>query len=75
MNAFNLSNQGLSFLWQEMRDAAKWEYDSANNDSDRKANLAVAALGNESVEDQSRANTIRSLGELGFKLWESWRNK
>ena len=29
MNSFNLSNQGLSFLWQEMRDAAKWEYDSA----------------------------------------------
>ena len=27
MNAFNLSNQGLSFLWQEMRDAAKWEYE------------------------------------------------
>ena len=44
MNSFNLSNQGLSFLWQEMRDAAKWEYDSSNNEADRKANLTIAAF-------------------------------
>ncbi|MEE8598136.1 MAG: hypothetical protein V3S69_01200, partial [Dehalococcoidales bacterium] len=24
MNAFNMSNQALTFMWQEMRDAAKW---------------------------------------------------
>jgi hypothetical protein len=29
MNAFNLSNQALSFMWQEMRDSAKWEYEAA----------------------------------------------
>ena len=48
MNAFNLSNQGLSFLWQEMRDAAKWEYEAAENDEERAATLAVA-LGNEAA--------------------------
>ena len=73
MNSFNLSNQGLSFLWQEMRDAAKWEYDSANNEADRKANLAIAALGNESVQDQSKANFIKNLGEFAFKIWEANR--
>ena len=47
MNAFNLSNQGLSFLWQEMRDAAKWEYDATQNADEQKTRLAIAALGNE----------------------------
>ena len=65
--------EGLSFLWQEMRDAAKWEYDSANNEADRKANLAIAALGNESVQDQSKANFIKNLGEFAFKIWEANR--
>ena len=72
MNSFNLSNQGLSFLWQEMRDAAKWEYDSANNEADRKANLAIAALGNESVGDQSKVKTLKTLGEFAL---EYGRNK
>jgi len=71
MNSFNLSNQGLSFLWQEMRDAAKWEYDSANNEADRKSNIAIAALGNESVADQSKAEFIKNLGEFAFKIWEA----
>jgi len=61
MNSFNLSNQGLSFLWQEMRDAAKWEYDSANNDADRQANLVVASLGNEAASDSSKAGILKSL--------------
>jgi len=71
MNSFNLSNQGLSFLWQEMRDAAKWEYDSANNEEDRKSQIAIAALGNESVSDANKAKFIENLGELAFKVWEN----
>ena len=70
MNSFNLSNQGLSFLWQEMRDAAKWEYDSSNNDRDRKTNLAIAALGNESVGDQTKVKTLENLGEFAFRIWD-----
>jgi hypothetical protein len=71
MNSFNLSNQGLSFLWQEMRDAAKWEYDSANNEQDRKSQIAIAALGNESVSDANKSKFIENLGELAFKVWEA----
>ena len=70
MNSFNLSNQGLSFLWQEMRDAAKWEYDSANNEADRKANLTIAALGNESVSDTAKVNNLKTIGEFAYKLWK-----
>jgi len=70
MNSFNLSNQGLSFLWQEMRDAAKWEYDSANNDDDRKHNLVVASLGNEAVTDAGKAGILKSLGEFALDIWK-----
>jgi hypothetical protein len=56
-----------------MRDAAKWEYDSANNEADRKANLAIAALGNESVSDQTKVNNLKSLGEFAFKIWDATR--
>jgi hypothetical protein len=69
MNSFNLSNQGLSFLWQEMRDAAKWEYDSSNNELDRQSQIAIAALGNESVSDTNKVGFIKNLGELAFKVW------
>jgi hypothetical protein len=71
MNSFNLSNQGLSFLWQEMRDAAKWEYDSTNNEADRKSQIAIAALGNESVADQAKVDFIGKLGELAIRIWEA----
>ena len=71
MNSFNLSNQGLSFLWQEMRDAAKWEYDSANNEADRASQITIAALGNESVADQSKVDFIGKLGELAIRVWEA----
>jgi hypothetical protein len=72
MNAFNLSNQGLSFLWQEMRDAAKWEYESAQNSEERKTNLTIAALGNEAAESQGRAETLKTLGGFALDLWEKF---
>ena len=50
MNAFNLSNQALSFMWQEMRDSAKWEYDASQNANEQKTKLAIAALGNEAAD-------------------------
>ena len=68
MNAFNLSNQGLSFLWQEMRDAAKWEYESAENAEDRKAKVAIAALGNEQSATADRYLNIKKLAELAITL-------
>ena len=70
MNAFNLSNQALSFIWQEMRDAAKWEYESAQNSEERQTNLAIAALGNEAAADQGRANTLKTLGGFALDIWK-----
>ena len=78
MNSFNLSNQGLSFLWQEMRDAAKWEYKSAQNAEERQTNLSIAALGNEAATDATKSENISALAGFGLKVWEKFdsaRNK
>ena len=71
MNAFNLSNQGLSFLWQEMRDAAKWEYEAVQNSEDRASVLAQAALGNEAASDAVKANNLKTLGQWAIDIWKS----
>ena len=73
MNAFNLSNQGLSFLWQEMRDAAKCEYEAVENDQDRAATLANAAVGNEQIADQSRADLIKTIGGFALDIWDRFK--
>ncbi len=70
MNAFNLSNQALSFMWQEMRDSAKWEYDAAQNIAEQKTRLTIAALGNESIADANRRKQIEELGSLAYKFWK-----
>jgi len=73
MNSFNMSNQGLSFLWQEMRDAAKWEYESAQNAEERQTNLAIAALGNEAADDAGKASILKTLGGYGIDIWKTIR--
>ena len=73
MNAFNLSNQGLSFLWQEMRDAAKWEYEAAENSEDRASVLAQAALGNEAAESAVKSANLRKLGEWALEIWKDFK--
>jgi hypothetical protein len=32
--------------------------------------MTIAALGNESVSDQTKAKTLENLGEFAFKIWE-----
>ena len=70
MNAFNMSNQALSFIWQEMRDAAKWEYEAAQSEQERQTNLAIAALGNEAASDAGRASTLKTLGGFAIDIWD-----
>jgi hypothetical protein len=72
MNSFNLSNQGLSFLWQEMRDSAKWEYDADQNAKEQKTRLTIAALQSEAAEDDNRRKQLESLGEFAYKIWDNW---
>jgi hypothetical protein len=72
MNSFNLSNQGLSFLWQEMRDSAKWEYDAGQNASEQKTRLTIAALESQAAEDDNRRKQLESLGNFAYKIWENF---
>jgi len=72
MNSFNLSNQGLSFLWQEMRDSAKWEYDAGQNANEQKTRLTIAALESQAAENDSRRDQLQKLGEFAYKIWDNW---
>jgi hypothetical protein len=74
MNAFNLSNQGVSFLWQEMRDAAKWEFEAVEEDKNRASVLAQAALGNEAIEDANRASMIEKIAGYAVDIWKTIRD-
>jgi len=47
-NAFGLSSQAQAFMWQELRDQADYAFRSADNHEQRKANMYIAMLGNES---------------------------
>ena len=74
MNSFNLSNQGLSFLWQEMRDSADWATKMAMTDVDAKTRLGVAALGNEAAADKNKADLISGLGAAAVSIFNKWND-
>jgi hypothetical protein len=47
-NAFNLSNQALTNLWQEFRDEAQWYFLADESTKDRRAQLEASVLARES---------------------------
>jgi hypothetical protein len=69
MNAFNLSNQALSYMWQETRDAANWSFQSSQTDAAAQAQLVVAALGNEAITDKSNLDFVGKLGGFALDIW------
>ena len=46
-NAFGLSSSAQSFLWQELRDQADYDFRFAENDANRKLQAMIAAAGSE----------------------------
>ncbi len=52
-NAFSMSQAAQSFLWQELRDQADYDFKWANNNADRKMQSMVAAA---SAEGDAAAN-------------------
>ncbi len=69
MNSFNMSNQALTFMWQEMRDAAKWTFEANQNDKQRAAAIAQAALGNEAAGDASKSAALSAVAGAALNLW------
>ena len=51
-----------------MRDAAKWEYEASENDQDRDAKVAIAALGNEQSAEKDRYTAITNLANFAIGL-------
>ena len=47
MNAFNMSSQAMSFLWQELRDQADFDFRPFEGSENRKAQIIATALANE----------------------------
>ena len=65
-NAFGLSTQAMSFLWQELRDQMDYSFKAWDNDQQRKASLMVAALGNEgaSYEGQNWTSNLTGMTSI-----------
>lgn len=68
MNAFNLNNQALSFLWQAERDEASWFEQATQNDLDRMNRLEATVLGNEAGAAAEKgklfANILTAVGKF-----------
>ena len=66
MNAFNLSSQSLSFMWQELRDQADFDFRAAQNEENRKAQIISTAIANEGKSgekyDDYLTNLVSTLG-------------
>ena len=67
-NAFGLSSSAQSFLWQELRDQADYDFRFGENDANRKLNAMIAAAGSEgdaaknwSTNFKNASSTINSI--------------
>jgi hypothetical protein len=70
-NAFNLSNQALTFLWQEMRDKAHWEFQASESEKDRKNQLEATLLANEAAMGGEIGRYIEGIAQ-GSKFLSSF---
>ena len=65
-NAFGLISQSQSFLWQELRDQADFDFRAFENEENRKAQIISTALANEGksgqVYDDYLTTLVSSLG-------------
>jgi len=57
-NAFNLSAQATSFLWQEERDEAAWANQATENERTHRNNLEVAVMANEFTGAKAKGGWI-----------------
>ena len=64
MNAFNLSSQSLSFLWQELRDQADFDFRSVENSRAQITQLQATAIANEGALAEKANSTTRDLINL-----------
>tara|TARA_R100000900_G_scaffold17447_1_gene14885 strand:- start:692 stop:2356 length:1665 start_codon:yes stop_codon:yes gene_type:complete len=72
-NLLNISNFGLSALWQQWRDEASWVNTSSENLKERAHNIAIAAIQRETqleyMSEASKYGLSEMLGELGLRIF------
>jgi hypothetical protein len=73
MNSFNLSNQALTMLWQEQRDAAQFVWQSSESELDRANRIAIAVMTNETMADKMDADNASALGGLAIDIWDRYQ--
>ena len=64
MNAFNMSQTSLSFMWQELRDKADYDFRSAENTKNRIAQLVNTALASDPNKYGSSSEALKGLIDL-----------
>ena len=62
-NSFNLSNQAMTFMWQELRDQASYVFQGEQNEAQRQAGLFNTVLGQEALitENSTLQNKYKTL--------------
>lgn len=73
MNAFNLSNQAMTMLWQEERDKAQFVWQSSESALDRANRIAIAVMTNETMADKMDAESAADLGGLAIDIWDRYQ--
>ena len=63
MNANNLNSQALSFLWQELRDQADFDFRKYENEENRRVSVITTALANEGESAETYSDALESLVE------------
>ena len=61
MNAFNMSQTALSFMWQELRDKADYDFRAGENNQNRIAQLVNTALASDPDRYGSSLSSIQAL--------------
>jgi hypothetical protein len=64
MNAFNMSQTAMSFMWQELRDNADYAFRSEENEKNRIAQLVNTALASDPNRYGSSTAALQNLISL-----------
>ena len=60
-NSFAMSQTAMSFMWQELRDQADYDFRNSENDKNRIAQLVNTALASDPDKYGSSVSSIESL--------------
>ena len=63
-NAFGLSSQAMSFLWQELRDQADFDFRASENTKAQITQLQATAIANEGALAEKSTSTTKDLMNL-----------